>query len=464
MTRKAVVLIDGEHYIPVTKAALAWLKKETGYSLVGAAFLGGAGKIGSVDRLSELQIPVVVQEGEARSESGLLSCVEKALSTFSPDVVIDLSDEPVLNFETRMRLANLILSRGVSYHGADFLFEATKPADIAQRPSVSIIGLGKRAGKTAVATAAAKILSRKYKPVIITMGRGGPGRPELIDGSRIEITPEFLLAQADSNKHAGGDNYENALIARVPVVGCSRAGGGVAGAVFYSSVLEGAALANSLPCDFQIYQGSGTTLPPVATDARIVVAAAHQLREYITSGFASLRIKGADLVVLTGCETPPAAPRTVENVESALQSINPDVPVVRMIFRPQPLGEIRGRRIIFATTAPESVLPVLTRYIEDSYFCSVVGVASSLTDRERFRAELERLFSNSPPPELLLTELKASSVDVGVRLALSRGLTVVFCHNVIQDVEGSRISFDSETASLAEIAVKRFNARSPRVT
>ena len=462
MTLKAVALIDGEHYIPVTKAALAWLRKETGYSLVGAAFLGSAGKIGGIDSLTELGIPVVVQEGDTRSESAISACVQKALASFSPDVVVDLSDQPVLSFEMRMRLANLILSRGVSYRGADFLFEHKKPVDTADYPAISIIGLGKRAGKTAVATASAKILSRKYRPVIITMGRGGPEKPELIEGDKIEITPEFLLSQANAGKHAGGDNYESALTARIPVVGCSRAGGGVAGVVFYSSVLEGAALANSLPCDFQIYEGSGTTSPPVLTDGQVVVAAVHQPFDYVTIGFGPLRIKEADLVVLTGCETPPAAPRAVENAESALQSMNPDSRVVRTRFRPQPLGAIGGRRIIYATTAPESVLPILTKHIEDSYSCTVVGVASSLTDRECFRTELERLFASRPQPELLLTELKAASVDVGVRLALSRGLPVVFCHNVIQDVEGSRASFDSEIANLAQVAVERFNSRRPR--
>lgn len=461
MTLKAIVLIDGEHYIPVTKSALERLKTESDYSLVGAAFLGSAGKIGGVRNLTKLEIPVVAQEGDMRDESSLFSCVQNAIAKFSPDVVIDLSGEPVLSFQIRMRLANLILSSGISYRGADFLFEPGKLADIAERPAISIVALGKRAGKTSLSICAAKILSERYRPVIITMGRGGPQTPELIEGDKIKITPEFLLSQVDLGRHASGDNYEDALFARIPVVGCSRVGSGLAGAVFYSTVFEGAALANSLDRDLQIYEGSGTTSPGVLTDAQIVVVAAHQPPDLSSSAFHTLRIKKTDLIVLTGCETPPSSPAAIESLEATLREVNPEVRLLRTIFRPQPLGEIRGKRVIYATTAPQSVLPVLTRYIEDSYSCNVIGVLLSLANSELLRSELEALFSSDFAPELLLTELKAASVDVAVRLALSRGLDIAFCHNAIQDAEDSEGVFNDEILRVAEMALKRFKVRRP---
>ncbi|KPJ55927.1 MAG: hypothetical protein AMS16_03340, partial [Planctomycetes bacterium DG_58] len=85
---KAVVLIDGEHYLPVTKAALDDLREREGIEIVAAAFLGGMEKIGDVSDLDVLGIPVV-------HGGDMLEAVESALERFRPDMVFDLSDEPV---------------------------------------------------------------------------------------------------------------------------------------------------------------------------------------------------------------------------------------------------------------------------------------------------------------------------------------------------------------------------------
>ncbi|MFH1422252.1 MAG: 2,3-diphosphoglycerate synthetase, partial [Planctomycetota bacterium] len=414
---------------------------------------------GSCEKISEFNLPVVLTDTSNQTKNNIAQCVEKALLSFSPDIVLDLSDQPVLSFADRMQLANLILSKGVSYKGADFLFEAKKTVISTENPAISIEGLSKRAGKTAAAATAAKFISKKFKPIIITMGRGGPEKPELIEGDKIKITPEFLLEQSVAGKHAGGDNYENALIAQVPVIGCRRAGGGFTGAVFYSTVREGALLANSLNRDFQIYVGSGTTSPPVQIDARIIIISAYQSPDNILDGFGALRIKEADTIVITGCESPPSKPDSPDRIEKICREINPEARVIQTIFRPQPLGSIKNKRVVFATTAPKSVLPLIVRYLEETYSCNIGSVISSLSNREKLSSDLEKVFLLKTPPEVLLTELKAASVDVGVRSAIAYGINVVFCHNSIIEKEGGRTRFSDEIKKLMTITVSRFKKR-----
>ena len=137
----AIALIDGEHYLPVTKAALEKIAQE--YDLKAAVFIGGTEKIADESELSTLGIEIIKQEQAVES-------LIKALEKFKPDLVIDLSDEPVLNYVRRFTLASITLKYGVSYKGADFYFKPPQLEKILNKPSLSIIGTGKRVGKTAV--------------------------------------------------------------------------------------------------------------------------------------------------------------------------------------------------------------------------------------------------------------------------------------------------------------------------
>ena len=120
------------------------------------------------------------------------------------------------------------------------------------------------------------------------MGRGGPAEPELV-----ETPPSLddLVALSRSGRHAASDHLETAVLAGVPTIGCRRAGGGLAGAPFTSNVLEGAELAVGLDPDVVVFDGSGAAIPPVATDARILVA--HDA----ASGLNPYRVLISDLVL-----------------------------------------------------------------------------------------------------------------------------------------------------------------------
>ena len=101
MTR-ALVVIDGEHYAPVVRDAIA----ELPYDVIGAWLAGGTEKLRGGD---EYGVPLFesLDDGFADAE-----------------VVVDLSDEPVLGPRERLLLASRVLAAGLRYEGADFQLRA----------------------------------------------------------------------------------------------------------------------------------------------------------------------------------------------------------------------------------------------------------------------------------------------------------------------------------------------------
>ena len=122
-------MIDGEHYASVVRDALVELPHE----IVACVFVGGAEKLRGGE---DYGVP-------------LAGSLEEAIAEYAPDVVLDLSDEPVLGPPARFRLAARALALGVPYEGADFRLEPPRFETI-RTPSVAVIGTGKRVGKTAV--------------------------------------------------------------------------------------------------------------------------------------------------------------------------------------------------------------------------------------------------------------------------------------------------------------------------
>ena len=378
MSPRAVVLIDGEHYAPVVRDALAGLP----YDVVGALLVGGTEKLRGGE---EYGVPLV-----------------ESLDAVDADVVVDLSDEPVLGPRERMLWASRALALGMPYVGADFRFEppAFESVDV---PSLAVIGVGKRIGKTAVTGHVARVLSRDRRVVVVAMGRGGPAEPELVESPP---TVDDLVALARAGRHAASDHLETAALAGVPTVGCRRAGGGLAGAPFADNVAEGARLAASLDPDLLVFDGSGAALPPVAADARIlVVNGAHDVR----AGLNAYRVLISDLVVDTG-----GADR------DAIASIA-DVPVVPAELRLEPMEPLAGRRTAVFTTGPAA-----TGHLD----AEVVHVSRSLANRDALRAELETVDA-----DVYLVELKAAAIDVVAETALARGADVVLAMNGVVSPE-----------------------------
>lgn len=446
---RAICLIDGEHYPPVNQGGIEYVKRARGYDVVAAVLIGGFEKIESLDDLKKLGVPVVI-------ESDPSGAIQRGLKEYKPDIVVDLSDDPVVRPAQRFEYANLILATDAVYEGADFRFEPPRYLDILEKPSISLVGTAKRVGKTAVAAYVARLIVEKVPelvPVIVTMGRGGPAEPEVIRGDRIALTPGMLLECARQGKHAASDHFEDALMSRVATIGCRRCGGGFAGAAYYSVVREGALLANRMSQNFLIFEGSAGSVPPVKTDRWILVVGAHHGAEYVESYMGPYRVRKSELAIVTMCEEPMADAARVDAVERILIKLNPDMLVVRTIFRPRPIAPLHGKKVVFITTASPDICGTLKRYLEEKYLCEVVAVSHNLANRRALRNELSELFDRHKV-DTLVTELKAAAVDVATAMALERGIEVVYADNVPVWVGGRDL--DRSLLAVVRSSLERF--------
>ncbi len=415
---RVVALIDGEHYPPVVRFALEELRRT--HDVVAAAFIGGTEKVDAEADGDAYGLPVV-RSADPRS------AVTEAIQRFGPDALVDLSDEPVVSAADRLALASLALARGVGYRGADFSF--TPPAALVrtQTPTLAIIGTGKRVGKTAVsAYVARKLDADGRKVVVLAMGRGGPAEPELIRGDQVALTTDDLLALAAQGAHAASDNYEDAVMSRVPTVGCRRCGGGLAGETFFSNVPEGARLADTLGRDLIMLEGSGSAIPPVTADASLLVVGARQGVPYVRDYFGPYRLARADGVIIAGAEEPLVEPDALHALVAAIRAQREDVPLALTTFRPKPLGDIAGARVFFATTAPPVLLETLRTHLEQTYGCQVVAASTALSNRTELRSHLH---THTGSFDLLVTELKAAAIDVVAAAGAESGVPTVLCDN-----------------------------------
>lgn len=443
---RVVALIDGEHYPPVVRFALAALSGE--HEVVAAAFLGGTEKVDLEAGHETYGVPLVVG---ATPEEALVAAIER----YGPCAVIDLSDEPVVTSADRFRLAGIALGHGVEYRGADFHFSPPTARLHTNTPTLGLIGTGKRVGKTAISAYIARRLTARGRDIVVlAMGRGGPSEPELIRGDKVALTTPDLLELARQGKHASSDNYEDAVMSRVTTVGCRRCGGGMAGETFFSNVPEGARLADSLGKELLILEGSGAAIPPVHADANILVVGAGRGMTYARDYFGPFRLERADAVILATAEKPNATPEEVAALSAAVREARPGIPVVATTFRPAPIEPVEGARVFFATTAPEPVLDLLTAHLESEYGCTVVGASANLSNRALLRRDMAAC---SGAYDMLLTELKAAAIDVVATAGEEAGVPTVLCDNVPVTVDGGDL--DAALDEAADLALARGEER-----
>lgn len=375
MTR-AVVVIDGEHYPPVVRDAIAALP----YDVTGAWLAGGTEKLRGD---SDYGVPLLAELDDGFADA---------------EVVVDLSDEPILGPRERFLLASRALAAGLRYEGADFRFEPPHYEPFAL-PSLAVIGTGKRVGKTAVTGHVARLLARDRDVVVVSMGRGGPPEPEV---AAVQPTLESLLDLSRAGHHAASDYLETAALTGVVTIGCRRAGGGLAGAVTTSNVAAGAALAAEREPDVVVFDGSGAAIPPVATDARILVSGrGHDPTAYLNP----YRVFVSDLIVLVG-----------GGDAEAVRALKP-VPVLTADLRLRPVTPVHGRRVAVFTTGPA---------VTDGLDADVVSVSRNLANRALLSDDLARTDA-----DVFLVEIKAAAIDLVVEVAVQRGAEVVFAENEV---------------------------------
>jgi cyclic 2,3-diphosphoglycerate synthetase len=375
MTR-ALVVIDGEHYPPVVRDAIA----ELPYEVIGAWLAGGTEKLrGDL----EYGVPLLASLGDGFSDA---------------EVVVDMSDEPVLGPRERLLLASHVLAAGLRYEGADFQFSPPPYASF-PLPSLAVIGTGKRIGKTAVTGHVARLLARDRDIVVVAMGRGGPAEPQI---AAVQPTLASLLELSQAGQHAASDYLETAALTGVVTIGCRRAGGGLAGAVTTSNVLQGAALAAEREPDVVVFDGSGAAIPPIDVDARILVSGrGHDPLAYLNA----YRVLVSDLVVLIG-----------GGDVGAIRALK-KIPVLEAELRLRPISPLEGRRVAVFTTGAAST---------DHLDAEVVSVSRNLANRARLSEDLERTDA-----DVFLVEIKAAAIDLVAVAAQARGVQVVFAENEV---------------------------------
>jgi cyclic 2,3-diphosphoglycerate synthase len=411
------VLVDGEHYPPVIEDALTALRGR-GFDLVAAVMLGGGEKLRAGMTLGAL--PIVFGDSQR-------AALEDAISQHHPDVVIDCSDAPVINTRTRFLLASVALARGVAYQGADFRFDAPPRARLTRRPTIAVIGTGKRTGKTAVAAALARhATERGIRTIIVAMGRGGPAEPVVVHGAEEPLDADALIRLSEAGAHAASDSYEDAVVARVTTVGARRAGGGLGGAPLHDTVAQAIAVADAEGPDLIILEGSGTAIPPAHADVTLLVVGSASTAGDLVDGLNPYRLLISDLVVVSMGPGPVGPTETLPALESQLSLLARDVPIVQIEFRPTPLGSVRGKRVLVATTAPENVGDMLREHLASVHGAEVVATTHRLADRPGL---IEDLAHAEGKYDVLLTELKAAAIDVAATTARRSGAEVVFADN-----------------------------------
>lgn len=401
---RAVALVDGEHYAPVVRDAIS----ELPYEVVAAVMVGGTEKLRGGERYG---VPVLAE-------------LDEALERYHPEVVVDLSDEPVLGPVERLRLASRVLARGVPYVGADFRLDPPAFAPF-EHPALAVIGTGKRVGKTAVTGHLARLLSAERKVVVVAMGRGGPPEPETIT---VRPTVDALVELSRRGRHAASDHLETAALTGVATIGCRRCGGGLAGDVFLSNVADGARAAVELEPDLVVFDGSGAAIPPVEVDRRVLVVGGRQSPAVVAGYLNTYRLLLADAVVVTMAEdgTPWRAAR-----DAARSVVRPGVEVVATVLRPRPQRELRGRSVAYFCTAPRSAHDALAAHLEERHGLRVTHVSGSLAERETLRRELAHVDADA-----YLVELKAAAIDVVAEHGRMRGVEVVLAANDVVALPG----------------------------
>ena len=424
---RALALIDGEHYADVVVDAFA----ELPYEVVGAVALGGTEKL----------------KGDEDYGVPLYESLEEGVAETHAELVLDLSDEPVVTARDRFRLASRTLAAGVPYVGADFRFDPVPFAPF-ELPALAVIGSGKRVGKTAVAGHVARLLAEDREVVVVAMGRGGPPEPVVVDEP-----PDLddLLERARAGSHAASDYLEDAALARVVTVGCRRCGGGLAGNPFVSNVEAGARAAAEREPDLVIFEGSGAALPPVDVAARVLVTGGHQDPGLVAGYLGAYRVLVSDLVVLTGCEEPLVSSEQVERVREAIASVKPDMSIVATVFRQTPAEPVEGRKVALFSTAPPEIHDRIRAHLEEEHGAEVVLVSGNLSKRKELREELET--DEARGADVYLVEIKAAAIEVVAEVASERGIDVIFAENAVLPADGEP-DLDEALRGLAETAAR----------
>jgi cyclic 2,3-diphosphoglycerate synthetase len=418
---KVIALIDGEHHPGVVRDALDRLADDHEVSAV--LFAGGEEKVSAAvleAPVAHYGRPVTIPGGPVRDS------LRDLASELRPDAVVDLSGDPVLDWNSRLGIASMALHLGASYRAPGVTLEPPRSERLPYGgPVIAVIGTGKRTGKTAVGGHYAALLrSRMVEPVVLSMGRGGPAEPELVPADE---APDLAALKeiVRQGRHAASDYLEDAVLSGAACVGARRCGEGLTGEPFDSNVLEGAMLALSVEPDVLLVEGSGATVPPIHSHRTVCVTDAARAATDALSFLGPYRLLRSHLVVLVGADSMPS--EDLIAIERALSGWARDGVIVGCTLEPEPAAPVRegARAAVFTTASPEFE----QRHTEllEGHGVDVRVFSSSLSRRGELARDLER--AERERCDIFLTELKAAAIEVVASEAERSGAEVVFLRN-----------------------------------
>jgi cyclic 2,3-diphosphoglycerate synthetase len=438
-----IALVDGEHHPPVVRDALERLARTE--QIAAVMFAGGEEKVSDAvlaDPVAHYGLEVTLPDG------GLRSGLRELAHTGPADAVVDLSGDPVLAADERFAVAAVALDLGLEYRAPGIRLTPPPAERIeAQAPVLAIIGTGKRTGKTALgAHVAALLRDAGRRPVVVSMGRGGPPDPQLV---RVDALPrvEDLIEVARSGAHAASDYLEDAVLARVTTVGCRRCGEGPAGETFDSNVVEGVRLALGEDPGIVVLEGSGAALPPVAADRTVCATSAARAPVDALSYLGPVRLLRSQLLTVFGArELAPAARDAL--VERLVEWV-PHDSIALCALEPEPAEDVpQGARVACFTTAP----PEAERRQREVLARQGVELrrwSGNLARRRDLERDVEEALRDGC--DVFLTELKAAAIEIVAARAVEAGARVVFLRNRPVAIEGE--SLDDRLLQLADIEV-----------
>jgi cyclic 2,3-diphosphoglycerate synthetase len=240
----------------------------------------------------------------------------------------------------------------------------------------------------------------------------------------------------------------------VTTIGARRVAGGLAGGAFATNVRRAAELAAARRPGLVVLEGSGAAVPPVPWDAAVLVVPGVAPPEYLGGYLGPYRMLRSDLVVVTMAAGPLAGPENLSALRSHVLRFFDESQLLITDLVPVPLAEVRDARVFFATTAPGGVAARQVEHLRETSHCEVVGWSARLADRVGLVEDLEA----AQEYDVLLTELKAAAVDIGVERALARGAEVVFVDNRAVVVEGDA-DLDTLLGDTLALATERSRTR-----
>ncbi|MFW6134531.1 MAG: hypothetical protein ACOC5R_03025 [Elusimicrobiota bacterium] len=453
--RKALFLIDGVHKPDNTIFSIKELCKKHNLSVHWLVWIGGTEKIEDRESFSgifnqKLGIDVIYPENIDDDEIAPKILGEMISKIKGVQTVVQLSGAPQIYREKTENIASAVVSCGASYIAGGTEFKEYQVKTKHAKPSLGIYATDKRVGKTAFGSyignlaCGIKGIDTKWKPIIITHSRGGPPDPPLIDIYKKEssksvedltvkellssrIKPEYLGKLVDFGLHGASDVFEDALILSayldqweqnhksapyISMVGCRRAGAGYFNEFTVSNADKGIIKANKSEANLIIHEGSGAEHPPVDVDG-IIFLIPSDVDIKLLKNFPGIEKAVLFIIANYQKETIGEDKERIDRIKSVIGKRITDIPIILTQFVPEAIvdpDKLKGKKVGFFTTAPDYILNKLSKNLQDTYGCEVVGCFNNLDSDKEMKASIDYL-GQQKKPDLLLFEIKARGVE-----------------------------------------------------